>query len=386
MAASCQLRWRDAELAPGSRTLWQASAMSNSPEQGPVQPTPTLDKKKSLILGAVGLAFMVLIFWKVIPQIGDYGQAWSALQAMGTGSMLLIAVMVLLYLLAYGLPFMAVTPGLRYWRSQQVNQAAFTISNGVPAGGAVGLAVQFGMLTSFAVAPTAATAAITAVGVWSTFVSLGFPILGVVALAAVGGSSQYVWVGIIGLLILVAAVVVFVLVMRSESLAASIGRLANKVINPFRNRVKSLHDVDAVAPITKFRGSMYDVLKRRWAAITAAQVAVSAAQFLILYVALRGVQGWDSPGTSIIAAFAAFAISQVMLMVPITPGGLGTVDALMISILISLGAEKGDATAADLVWRASSYVPQILIGIVALLAWTRRAGRSFAKASAKSTA
>ena len=55
--------------------------MSNSPEQGSVQATPTLDKKKSLILGAVGLAFMVLIFWKVIPQIGDYGQAWSALQA-----------------------------------------------------------------------------------------------------------------------------------------------------------------------------------------------------------------------------------------------------------------------------------------------------------------
>jgi uncharacterized protein (TIRG00374 family) len=360
--------------------------MSNSLEQGTVPATPTLDKKKSLILGAIGLAFMVLIFWKVIPQIGDYGEAWSALQAMGTMSMLLIAAMVLIYLLAYGLPFMAVTPGLHYWRSQQVNQAAFTISNGVPAGGAVGLAVQFGMLTSFAVAPTAATAAITAVGVWSTFVSLGFPILGVVALAAVGGSSQYVWVGIFGLLILVAAVVVFVLVMRSESLAASIGRLANKMIGPFRNRVKPLHDLDAVAPITKFRGSMYDVLKRRWAAITAAQIAVSAAQFLILYVALRGVQGWDTPGTSIIAAFAAFAISQVMLMVPITPGGLGTVDALMISILISLGAEKGDATAADLVWRASSYVPQILIGIVALLAWTRRAGRSFAKASKESTA
>lgn len=358
--------------------------MSNSLEQGPVQATPTLDKKKSLILGGIGLAFMILIFWKVIPQIGDYGEAWSALQSMGTAAMLIIAAMVVLYLLAYGLPFMAVTPGLRYWRSQQVNQAAFTISNGVPAGGAVGLAVQFGMLTSFAVAPTAATAAITAVGVWSTFVSLGFPILGVVALAAVGGSSQYVSVGIIGLAILVAAVVVFVLVMRSESLAVSIGRLANKMIGPLRNRVKSLHDLDAVAPITKFRGDMYDVLKRRWAAITAAQVAVSAAQFLILYVALRGVQGWDSPGTSILAAFAAFAISQVMLMVPITPGGLGTVDALMISILISLGAEKGDATAADLVWRASSYVPQILIGIVALLAWTRRAGRSFAKASAKS--
>jgi uncharacterized protein (TIRG00374 family) len=353
--------------------------MSNTMDQGHGNGSPVLDKKKSLILGGIGLAFMVLIFWKVIPQIGDYGQAWSALESMGTLAMALIGVMVVVYLLAYGLPFMAVTPGLHYWRSQQVNQAAFTISNGVPAGGAVGLAVQFGMLTSFNIAPTAATAAITAVGVWSTFVSLGFPILGVVALAAAGGSSQYTWVGIFGLLILVTVVVIFVLVMRSESLALSIGRFANKAIGPLRPRIKALHDLDAVAPITKFRGDMYDVLKRRWAAITAAQVAVSAAQFLILYVALRGVQGWDSPGTSMLAAFAAFAISQVMLMVPITPGGLGTVDALMISILISLGAEKGDATAADLVWRASSYVPQILIGIIALLAWTRRAGRAFAK-------
>ena len=189
--------------------------MSNTVDHGHGDGSPMLDKKKSLILGGIGLAFMVLIFWKVIPQIGDYGEAWSALQSMGTLAMALIVVMVVVYLLAYGLPFMAVTPGLHYWRSQQVNQAAFTISNGVPAGGAVGLAVQFGMLTSFHIAPTAATAAITAVGVWSTFVSLGFPILGVVALAAAGGSNQYTWVGIVGLLILVTVVVIFVLVMRS---------------------------------------------------------------------------------------------------------------------------------------------------------------------------
>ena len=74
--------------------------MSNSLEQGPVQSTPTLDKKKSLILGGIGVAFMVLIFWKVIPQIGDYGQAWTALQAMGSLSMALIGATVLVYLLA----------------------------------------------------------------------------------------------------------------------------------------------------------------------------------------------------------------------------------------------------------------------------------------------
>ena len=33
-------------------------------------PTATLDKKKSIILGVIGLAVIVLIFWKVIPQVG----------------------------------------------------------------------------------------------------------------------------------------------------------------------------------------------------------------------------------------------------------------------------------------------------------------------------
>ena len=71
-----------------------------------------------------------------------------------------------------------------------------------------------------------------------------------------------------------------------------------------------------------------------------------------------------------------------MLMVPITPGGVGTVDLLMITILVSLGADKADATAADVVWRAVSYLPQMILGIVALLTWYRRAGQRFAKASA----
>ena len=129
----------------------------------------TLDKKKSIILGVIGLAFIVIIFWKVIPQIGSYSEAWDALQSMGAMSMVAIVVAVLVYLAAYGLPFKAATPGLGYWPSQQVNQAAFAISNGVPGGGAIGLAVQFGMLTSYGISGTATTAAITAVGLWSTW-------------------------------------------------------------------------------------------------------------------------------------------------------------------------------------------------------------------------
>ncbi|MDP1877266.1 MAG: lysylphosphatidylglycerol synthase transmembrane domain-containing protein [Actinomycetota bacterium] len=342
--------------------------------------TSKLDKKKSIILGVIGLAVVVIIFWKVIPQIGSYEDAAVALEDMTTLAKVLVGVTVVLYLAVYGFPFMAATPGLRYWRSQQVNQAAFAISNGVPAGGAFGLAVQYAMLASYRIPGTVATSAITAVGLWSIFVSLGLPILGIAALSASGGDMQYAWVAPVGLAILVTIIVVFVLVMRSPSLAIKVGNLGNRLAKPLRPRIKALKDVDLVSPITKFRTDMYGLLKSRWAHITVAQLAVIMTQFLILYVALRGVQGWDKPGTSVIAAFGAFATSQIMLMVPITPGGLGTVDALMIALLQSVGVSQGDATAADLVWRAASYIPQIIIGIIALITWFKKAGETFAAA------
>ncbi|MBU6245658.1 MAG: YbhN family protein [Actinomycetales bacterium] len=348
---------------------------------------PALDRRKSIILGVVGLAVIVVIFWKVIPQIGSYSQAWDALQGMGWAAMAGVVLTVVVYLTSYGFPFMAATPGLRYWPSQQVNQAAFAISNGVPAGGALGLAVQFGMLTSHGIPAAAATSAITAVGIWSTFVSLGFPILGVAALSVSGQSGpSHAGTAVIGVAILVAAVLVFVLVMRSQPLAERLGSLGNRLARPLGRRFRRIRDVDLVKPLTAFRTSMYDLLRRRWAAITVAQVAVSATQFLILYVALRGIEGWDTAGSSILVVFAAFAISQLGLMVPITPGGLGTVDAIMIGLLTSFGVDSGNATAADLVWRASSYVPQIVIGILALVSWYRSAGRMLASAGRGSAA
>ena len=343
------------------------------------QPTARLDPKKSIILGIIGLAFIVIIFWKVIPQIGSYSEAWDALQSMGYLAMALIALAVVVYLIAYGFPFKAATPGLGYWPSQQINQAAFAISNGVPGGGAVGLAVQYGMLTSHKISGTASTAAITAVGLWSTFVTLGLPILGVVALAAVGDNAGgYVLIGVIGLVILIAAVVIFVLIMRSEPLAHKIGGWGNAIVAKLGKRIHKLADVDVAGPIVTFRSNMYGLLKRRWSQISIAQLAVSLTQFLILYVALRGVESKDGDFTSIGVAFAAFAISQLGLMIPITPGGLGTVDAAMIGLMTTLGVDVGDATAAALVWRASSYVPQIIIGIVALVSWYRRAGKMLA--------
>jgi hypothetical protein len=124
----------------------------SSPDGDPGTVTPPaakLDVRKSVIMGVIGLALIVLIFWRVIPQIGSYNEAIDSLQSMTWIALGVIAVAVVVYLAVYGLIYKAAEKSLTYWQSQQVKQAAFTISNGVPAGGAVGLALQFGMLTSY---------------------------------------------------------------------------------------------------------------------------------------------------------------------------------------------------------------------------------------------
>jgi uncharacterized protein (TIRG00374 family) len=344
-------------------------------------PTAALDKKKSIILGIIGLAAIVLIFWKVIPTIGSYSEAWDSLQNMGWLAAALIVVMVLVYLGVYGFTFMVAVPGLKFWQGQQVNQAAFAISNGVPGGGAVGLAVQYGMLTSYGIRPAATTAAITAVGLFGTFITLGLPIFGILALALAGAPvGAYQTAALIGLAILAAGVLLLVLIIRSEKVARRVGSWGNAILTPLSKRIKKLKNVDLVPAIVNFRASIYLVVAKRWLLLTIAQTGIFIAQFAILYVALRGVEGWDEAGTPILIAFGAFAIAQIGLMIPITPGGVGTVDAFMIGILTANGTADGAATAADLVWRASSFVPQIIVGVIALVLWYRRAGRTFAAA------
>ena len=94
---------------------------------------------------------------------------------------------------------------------------------------------------------------------------------------------------------------------------------------------------------------------------------------------MRGVEG-SGAITPFLVAFGAWGVAQIGIMIPLTPGGLGTVDAFMISLLTAMGVSSGDATAADLVWRAASFVPQIIIGVLALVSWSRTAARAFAVA------
>ncbi len=328
-----------------------------------------LDRKKTIILSLVALVFLVIVFWRVIPQIGSYSEAVDYIKTMTALSLVVLVAAVVFYLFVYGWPFVASTPGLPYKAGFIVNQSAFTVSNGVPGGGAIGLGLQYAQLTSYKATPTVTTASIGATGVWSVFVTLFLPVTGVVALTVSGDDgTHYIAAALIGIGVLIVVVGLFALILRSEKNALRIGGLADKVVNGLLRLVRRPATVDMTHQILQLRTDIVGLVSKRWLVITIAQVGVSWSQFLILYAALIGVTG--GPGNvPLIAAYGAWAVAQLGIMIPITPGGLGTVDAALIALLVSVGVDNGAATAAALVWRASSYVPQITIGLICIFYW-----------------
>lgn len=341
-----------------------------------------LNKRNTIISSVVTLIVLVIVFWKIIPMFGDYGAAIASIKAMSFAWVMALVGAVLLTIFVYVFPLTAAVPGLKYGQGFVVRQTSYTISNAVPAGGAVGLALQYAMLYSYGIPGGVATAGIAVTSVWSLFMTLGLPIFGVFAALTTGKvSSSYVVAGVVGVVAIATAVIVFALILRSEASARKVGEILGKLAHPITKRLK--RTVDVTASIMHFREGIVDVVKERWKWITVSNILVVLTQFLILFVAIRAVGGTKSSGFSIFAAFAAFAISRLASMIPATPGGLGTVDAALIGLLVTFGLDQNTALAADLVWRMASFIPQVCLGIATGVWWRIHEARKAYAESAK---
>ncbi len=339
------------------------------------EPEETPDKsgfgKRQIIATVLTLGVLVLVFAVVFPQFANYREAWDAIQDMSTGWIVTLLIATIVVIVVYAFPFQAALPGLKYWPAFKTRQTSFMISNTIPAGGAIGLGVQYGMLNSYGFGPGPATATIGITSVWNTFITLTLPVLALLGLAIIGEvNSTAALVTLIGVVVVAVGIGLFALILRSEDAARRLGQWADNSIARAAGLIGKEANFDLAQGLVDFRASIVDVVSERWGRITATNLLQQLAQFSVLFIAILAIQG--GPGAvSLPEAFAAFAFGRLATFIPIPPGGLGTTDAIMTGALTGFGMASGDALAAVLIWRALTYFPQVFIGIGTLLAWQR---------------
>lgn len=331
-------------------------------------------RRRQVLLGLLTVAVLALVVFGILPRFADFRDALDAARTLPAPWVVGLVAATTVAVLVYPLQWRAPLSEVRYRTAFMVANASFMISNGLPGGGAVALPTQYAMLAGDGVDRSRATAATGVTALWNVLATLLVPLVGVCFIVSTGDGSPTWWLTIIGGVIgFVTVGLLLRALTRSRTVARRFGDGAERVVNRLLRVVHKDRPLGWGDALVTFRTSTHELLSTRWAPISLAHVGIQLSQFAVLEVALDAVQRDAARPTSFAVALFAFGVSRLGTFLPISPGGLGTVDGALAALLVSAGnATATDALAAVLIWRTLTFVPGMAFGSASFVMWRRR--------------
>jgi len=336
-------------------------------------------RAKRLLQAFLSLAIGWALLVGVLPRLADLGQVWATVRSLTFLGTLVLLALGVWNLFGYQFVMMAALPGLRLHHAFLTGQIAAAVTNTVPAGSVVGIGVTYAVLSSFGhrAAPIAMAAVLS--GWWNTLMIFGLPSIAALLLALRGDASRLLLSGAaVGLALLAGAIAVLVVVSTSERFARAVGRVGGRVVSGLRRLVRKGPVAGWDEGFARFQQGSAVLLRRRWHLLTLATLVSHFSIFWVLLACLRDV-GIGPEVISWPEALGAFAVVRLATAVPITPGGLGLVEVGLTAALV-LAAGRGEQVeapivAAVLLFRALTFLFQVVLGVVCYLIWQREARR-----------
>lgn len=254
------------------------------------------------------------------------------------------------------------------------------ITNTMPGADAVGAAVQFRMLAK---AGINADTAVSGLGAFSFLQVAGLLALPIFSVPAVllgapvpRGLRATALIGLAGFVLFAAFSVLF---LRTDRPLEQVARAAQWLWNTITRRRPRLTGLDQ--RLLRDRDAGSKVLGSNWRKAVLLCTGRLGFDFGCLLCALRATN--CSPRPSLV--LLAYAATGVISLLPITPGGLGIVEASLSGFLVLAGIHAGDAFLATLAYRIISYWLPTLAGPFAYLLFRRRYGSSGAPPAPEKT-
>ena len=333
---------------------------------------------------ATGAAFVVvvLVFAVALPSIADYGEVWEQVRAMDAFGITTVVLATLVDMVTYGMTWQAVLPGLGYRRSVEFTMVSTAVSNAVPLGGYVSVGTGYRMLREWGFPAPVVARSLVITGIWVQFFVVAYPLVSVLLL--LGEHQRHRGLetaAAIGVVLLVVAIALFAAVMHSERRARSIGELAGRVASRAAALVGRGPFEGLGEQLVHFRAESVWLIRRRWLALTLAEIVGTLTVYAVLLATVRAV-GIPASEIDAIEVLAAWSLSRLLSTIPITPGGLGFVELGLTGILTAFGGDPASVVAAVLVYRVLVLVPPLVLGGIFAFTWHRHHPSPDAVASA----
>jgi len=243
----------------------------------------------------------------------------------------------------------------------RIQLSTLAVSHVVPGGSAAGGALGFRLLTRSGLSGTDAAFAIATQGIGSAVVLNLLLWLGLIVSLVRGGPGYnplYLTAALVGVVLIGGFSALVVLLMRGERRAARVMRTVARRL-PFLDE-ESIHQLVlrlaarlqmlAADRSRLLRGILWDLAF--WLCTAGS-----------LWVFLGAFGHWER----IDGLIVAFALAYVLAAIPITPAGLGVVEATMIPLLTLFGADRGVATLGVVAYRLVNFWLPIPVGFLAYL-------------------
>ena len=325
---------------------------------------------RRIMSGVVSYGVVIFAVWYLLThlQTGD----WSAAIALITAGMVAVSVVLGVINLATNWPPIVVTlPGLKVKEAAVTNTAGAALSNTVPEGGAVATGLNYAMLRSWGFTLGDTTSEVLVTGTWSQLTKYILLAIGLVVVVLQGwGPPNLVWAAVFLVVLVVVALVLLTLILRSAGFAGRLGARVDGWADAVRRRFSRFPDPNLTEGLPLFRTHMVGLLRLCWGRLTATMVVSQLTVVLVLGICVR-MQGLDEATISWAVILVAWGlVTFASLLIP-TPGGIGVAEIVLVGVL-GHGLPASDQSAvlaAVLLYRIATFLVPIPIGLVTYLYW-----------------
>lgn len=319
-------------------------------------------KPTHLAVGVLGVLIIVGTFLIVLPEVASYGSVVEQFRRFTPVDVAILIGLAVLNVLTFAPPLQAALPGLGFWRALASSQIAAAFAHAVPAGDALGAGAQVALYRRWGFGAHAIAVALALVGAFNALFFVVLPPVGVVLLQFDGTRRMgLLLISIAALLALVGIAVGAIAAIRSDASAHRVGSFTARLATPALRLVRRGSAGDWGAHLVGFRHESIVVLRRRWAGLLLGTAASNLAVFACVVVALR-LCGAGADQLSWQEILVAWSLTRLLLLIPVTPGGIGVVELGMTGLLVAFGGDNAAVVAGVLLERALTFLPPIALG------------------------